>query len=148
MVVVLFVYYNISNFYIDFFFYFSTHPAFVGFFTRVNSHVNDQLVSCIERLSFPWAVLPLADVLFHGTLLDVTSLDMLHQFRDAAQLEHARPPLTRLRVTGFRLQLWMEPLLNFTGIGVIVKISSCSGRRLIVHYFWRRSQVEISLRCL
>lgn len=56
-----------------------THRALVRLFTRMDSHVDEKLVSCIEGLSIPWAGLPHTCKVVQFSLFYVCTLNMLYE---------------------------------------------------------------------
>lgn len=82
-----------------------THHAFIGFFSRVDPHVDEQLVASVEGFVASHAAGPETGKLFAFALVDVHLLDVPHQLLLAAVSGTAVDPVTRLVLLGHRLVL-------------------------------------------
>ena len=73
-----------------------THHAFVGFFSRMNPHVDEELVASVEGFVAPHTAGPETRKLLPFTLVDVNLLDVPHQLLLAAVSGAAVDPVTQL----------------------------------------------------
>lgn len=107
----------------------STYCAFVWLLSRMNPHVYEQLVTCVERFVLSAAALPVASEILPTSLVYVLSLYMSHQFVLLLKNLVTVHPLTHMQT--LRLGLFLHNLRRFEFcFDTTVVVVGCCWRQL------------------